>query len=367
VVDWDRKFKAEYDYAKTFLDKPQFFDPDWFKLVKGLDELMGAKGFDPHKAHFLTFLRERCQTPINTPSGAKIDEAHAILKACNLGAEKDNTVVEVHALMRAAALKMLRHTYMITRSGNRHMWVHSLPKAYGDWASDHFFANARTVAPLKTNLRRTSEIFSSKRKQDLSYAGIHSLYWAQTTAMTLANAKSKGAGRASARGLVKRWFADPATTEADLDKFIDSLTLGFKKIISTLNKGHLIFTDWVPLRNATGQDVKWTNAEAFTFRSKTEGLDVVYIENSFFVDHPGNVIKGPRNWTRIVLHELTHLCAGTVDVNKGNARYAWYGIGPHAGFPGTDAVTNADSWAFFAADCVGALSDAERKTALKII
>ena len=41
--------------------------------------------------------------------------------------------------------------------------------------------------------------------------------------------------------------------------------------------------------------------------------------------------------------------------------------GPHAGFPGSAAIRNADSWAFFCADCAGVLTDGERNMALKII
>ncbi len=41
--------------------------------------------------------------------------------------------------------------------------------------------------------------------------------------------------------------------------------------------------------------------------------------------------------------------------------------GPHAGFAGSAAIRNADSWAFFCADCAGVLTDGERNMALKII
>ena len=67
-----------------------------------------------------------------------------------------------------------------------------------------------------------------------------------------------------------------------------------------------------------------------------------------------------------MLHELTHLVCGTTDVENGDSRYAWYGIGPHAGYPGAECVTNADNWAFFAADCAGVLTDGQRNSALRI-
>jgi hypothetical protein len=207
------------------------------------------------------------------------------------------------------------------------------------------------------------------QKKDLIAATQHSLAWCQRTNMILSQAGSKSdRNKAAALAIVQRWFADPSTTQTELDKYIATLSTGFKSITSTLNKGSMILTDWVPLRSAsTADEIKFLNSEAFTFASHYEGLDVVYIEKSFFTNHPGNVINGSRNWTRILVHELTHLVCGTQDVNKGQTRYAWYGIGPHAGFLGSDAIKNADSWAFFCADCAGALTKSERDTALKII
>jgi hypothetical protein len=191
--------------------------------------------------------------------------------------------------------------------------------------------------------------------------------------MVLANAAKAangGTGRkeVDALNLVKRWFADPATSIDDLKGYIATLSKGFKDIIAMLNRGHFVLTDWVPLRTATtAGDIKFLYSEAFTFRNNGEGLDVVYIEKSFFTDDPGGVVHGQKNWTRVVVHELTHLVCGTEDVNIGKARYAWYGIGPHAGFPGSAAIRNADSWAFFCADCAGILTEGERNKALKII
>lgn len=187
--------------------------------------------------------------------------------------------------------------------------------------------------------------------------------------MILAQAASKSdKDKGAALTIVKRWFSDPSTSDADLDKFIAVLSKGFKDITATLNRGSIILTDWVPLRRAsTPEEIRFLNSEAFTFPCNIEGLDVVYIEKSFFIDHPGNVLSGAKNWARILVHELTHLVCGTEDVAKGQARYAWYGIGPHAGFMGSDAVKNADSWAFFCADCAGVLTESERSRALKII
>jgi hypothetical protein len=120
----------------------------------------------------------------------------------------------------------------------------------------------------------------------------------------------------------------------------------------------------VPLRKATSaEELKFFNSEAFTMRSRYEGMDVVYVESAFFGHDPGGVVHDLKNWTRIIVHELSHLVCGTIDVN--GDRYAHSGIGPHAGFPASDAVRNADSWAFFAADCAGQLTDGNRLLALQ--
>ena len=169
--------------------------------------------------------------------------------------------------------------------------------------------------------------------------------------------------------MVRRWFADPSVSEAALDACIDCLSRGFKLMLAKLNRGHFVLTDWVPIRQAsTAAEQEALNATAFTFlKGKGADLDVVYIESAFFNPPAGNVIKGQRNWTRVMVHELAHLACGAIDVNVGGKRYAWLGIGPHAGYPGAAAIRNADNWAFFAADCADALTAAERQRALKII
>jgi hypothetical protein len=188
--------------------------------------------------------------------------------------------------------------------------------------------------------------------------------------MLLANAALKdarAAERTPARNMVKRWFADPAVTEEQLDGFIATLTKGFKDITAAINAGRILLTDWVPLRGATSAgDLGWLRSNAFTFASRGEGLDVVYIENGFFTPYATNVFQGQKHYTRILVHELTHLVAGTDDVDNGGKRYAHSGVGPHSGYPGSDCIRNADNWACFSADCAGVMTESERTKALKI-
>lgn len=71
------------------------------------------------------------------------------------------------------------------------------------------------------------------------------------------------------------------------------------------------------------------------------------------------MLSGPKNWARIIVHELTHLDCSTTDEN-----YAWAGIRPGKNITTEQAVKNADSWAYFAADCANALTESEIKNAL---
>lgn len=369
-IDWDNKFKTEYDAAKTILAEHGSFAADWRDLVRTLDQLMGATGFDAAKENALGQLRLKVT---KGASQTTITEDQGILQAAGAWVEGAAGTLTEAAKKRAAVLKMLRHVYLQNKAGNRKVWVFSLPTAFRNWPTRFVVSSGTTVGAVKTLLAAQGEHFSEQQKRYLGNSTQQALAWSQKAGIVLANATAAaGTGpnptRDGARTLVRRWFADPATTDVDLTSRIATLADGFKKIIAMLNKGNFIVTDWVPFRGTTDVDEgDFLAAEAFTFASHGEGMDVVYIESNFFVDYPGNVLPGQVNWSRIILHELTHLVCGTEDVRNGQTRYAWYGIGPHAGYTGAECVRNADNWAFFAADCASALTDAQRNTALKII
>ena len=198
--------------------------------------------------------------------------------------------------MQAAALKLLRHLYLLNRSGSRKVWLVSLPTAFIDWPSDDLNSRAATQIAARLLLRSKDEIFSEADKKHLAVAAQHGLAWCQKTCMVLANAAqgSKGSAKSTeAINLVKRWFADPGVGITDLNGYIGSLQTGFKSIIAMLNKGHFVLTDWAPLRAATVQDdVDFLYSEAFTFPSRGEGMDTVYIEKSFFTNDAGGVVHG---------------------------------------------------------------------------
>ncbi len=369
ALDWQDKFKPEYDYARGWLNKEDGFSADWQATVRQLRKFMADDGFDYTHIEGLRELRRKV-TKANGKTGGTsvISEDQGILEAVN--AWGSNESIDSKTKMRAAVLKMLRHIYIVKKAGATQIWVHNLPTAFLNWASDHVNAKTPTTDALRSVLKSDKELFSRDQMKSIGWAAQHALAWCQKASIVLADAKTtdaKNAQAAACRAIVKRWFADPSTTDTDLDGFISTLSDGFKKMTATLTRGRFIVTDYVPLRASTDPDaVSFRNANAFTFRSNGEGLDVVYIETNFFKDNKTNIFQGQKHWDRIIVHETSHLAAGTIDVKKGHTRYAHSGIGPHAGFLGSDAVQNADSWACFAADCAGAMTDSERQRALKI-
>jgi hypothetical protein len=365
MVDWNRKFRSEYDAVREVLASPEAFESDWQPVVAQLARLMGLDGFDAGRAEALDELRRRA-----THGGGveRVDEADGLLRAVGRGA--DGGLVADDARARAAALKLLRHVYLEGRAGNRGVWIVALPSEFTDWPSSQFAEAAANMAGARQLLAGRAEHFDVRERRWLGAATQQGLAWCQRAAMVLADARRARGGasaeRAGARALVRRWFAEPDAGEAAVDRLVATLARGFKDIVASLNRGRFVITDWVPLRRAsTGLEAEFLRTEAFAFRSRSEGMDVVYVEGAFFDDIAGNVLRGQANWTRILVHELSHLVCGTHDVNDGQSRYAWSGIGPHAGYPSAETIRNADNWAFFAADCAGALTSGQRSTALR--
>lgn len=115
------------------------------------------------------------------------------------------------------------------------------------------------------------------------------------------------------------------------------------------------------IRGATeGPDAELFKSEAFVFRNRHEKIPVIYIESAFF--NGNNILTGRTNWARIILHECTHLDCNTRDV-----KYAWEGINPRGQITWKEAAVNADSWAYFAADCGGHLTDGDIYQSMGVI
>lgn len=330
--------------------KDEAFHKDWKRVLNALQLLTGHDGLNPGKASALGDLRKKITKHSKTLS--KEDEG-ILLGTGDVDPKSTIATLNGKTAEKAAALKLLRHVYMLRKTGSHKVWICSLPDAYRDWP--HGEVKGAQVATLKAKLALMGERFSEEDKKHLSNATQEGLKWCHKTLISLAQAKKdKGDGRA----LIRRWFADEKASDDDLDAMISTLTSGFKKITAVMKSGGLILTDSPPDRGG-----EFEKSEAFVWSGASrERLDVVYVEGAFFGRN--NLLTGLPNWTRILVHELTHREAATVDVP---GKYAWGGIKPNVGsFPSAKAITNADSWAWYCADAAGALTDKNRNDALKV-
>lgn len=356
-----RNFSDEFSVTRRIL-KDETFDQSWNELIRGLRVVLNELGPDDSGAPSLDKLRKQTKyggSYIKSFFAGKPGEDQEILVGTGEYTTSDgagtNFTGNAKLTDKAAAIKFLRHLYMLRKRGSHKLWVCSLPNSYSRWPHGEMAGCANDFAGLRVKLSDTDERFSEEEKKHLSNATQEALKWSHKVQMLLSNAKAGEDGEGSA--LVKRWFADENASEEQIDGMISTLRDGFKKITAAVNSNRLIFTDH-PVYRGT----QFEGSEAFvTAGPKKDALHVVYIENAFFGTN--NLLTGLTNWARIVVHELSHSQADTDDVP---GKYAWGGIKPNAGnFPSAKAITNADSWAYFAADCNGSLTEKNRSDALR--
>ncbi|WP_439119884.1 hypothetical protein, partial [Marivita sp.] len=86
-------------------------------------------------------------------------EANGILDLSGTGATKNK---------KAAALKTLRHLYLLSRFGGHDAWALSLPKSYRNWATGEF--EHANEASLSTKLKDINEYHSKSDLKNLQHA-----------------------------------------------------------------------------------------------------------------------------------------------------------------------------------------------------
>lgn len=357
---WDKSFTSEFDAAQAALAQPGFAT-SFARTQAELATAMGPTGFEVSAAKALDGLRAWVGSPRpGDPPSA--DEATRSLDAATA-----TPLMDPDQRRRVAALKTLRHTYIAQQRGGQTAWVVSLPMDFTDWPTQAF-----RLAPadaVKSLLRSQNERFSRTDIDNLSAGMLSALRWCQRAQVVLGALNGAGQAKADALDLVRTWFGDGIVSDADVAALAPTLRMGFNIVTGALNRNQVVLTDFVALRTATdplSQECELRKSEAFVFgQAGRERLDVVYIEEEFFGSN--NLLRGQSNWARILVHEMTHMCVGTQDIKAGvTRRYGWYGIKPNINFPTADAIRNAENWAFFAADCAGALTGSEKAQALTV-
>lgn len=250
---------------------------------------------------------------------------------------------------RAAMLKTFKHFYFVTRKGNQSVWVVDHPKSYTKWAFD--LMDGKSEKDLKPFLKEDDETFGTGNRKMMSDSLQLARKWSTDVQIKLGSADAK------TLEVVKRWFHLDTDSDAQVKATATTLLNGFKEIAKTCNSTSVIFSDRPHLRTSGTYD------DTFASVNKGDAMPVIYIfelflktgKRTFF----GNI---PKLWlcALTVVHELSHKLVQTKDI-----RYDYAGLKPGAALSPSDALQNADSWAYFAADLIGALSDGTVKDVLK--
>lgn len=328
------RFGTEYEDQRKLLEATTF--AGGLAGVLALKKVLGAEGPDRTHAEALETLRN---------VSLKFKETDKILEAAGIDPATTAAIPEA-AARKAALVKFLRHLYMVGARGSQEVWVLSTPAAYRQYPSDELVDLRNNAGSFKTRLGDTKEQFDAGTRRKFGEATQMALAWAEAAKTVLANAKTD----AAAMTKVKRWFASSSTPAATIEKTIQSVHAGFKKIANSLNGNRIVITDMPQQRGDPGQE--YTEAFMLSIGAKSEMPRTIYIEQALFGNFDISVLHDmKKNWARVILHEVTHIDGRTEDKS-----YAHSGIGVGTDITADEAAVNADSWAFFAADCAGALT-----------
>jgi hypothetical protein len=239
---------------------------------------------------------------------------------------------------KAATLKLLKHLYLQRQVGNQDVWIYSPPKSYNDCVFAEVSGDERKI---KSRLRQEREVYTAKERVIMCDALQEAAAWCQKIAVALDDKKTEQ--------LIRDWFMDSTATAQHLTQAIVTLRDGFRKIDVCCRSGKLIFSDEPKDRKGGGwKDWAFVNVET---------LKVVYLQGAFL--KAGN--SGNKTMCALtIIHELTHKLLRTDD-----HMYDYQGLKPKAALTFAQAIDNADSWAYFAADVAGMLTASDRKKVLR--
>lgn len=336
---------AEYNYLRPY-SKQTFTDPlkAVMELLKGA---MTEDGFALNAGPRLWVLR----------GILLLHEDEHILNAAGIN-PGSNASPDSVKLMKAAAIKFLRHVYCVYERGSQKVWVVSLPKKYNRYPSDELFGARASMPLIRSKLRDKDEQFSWEQKMNLGAATNLGLTWCMKVLKEVGLAEKPQ--NTAERDKIKRWFSDGSIDEDGVTRLAQKLKAGIRKVIAVINSNQIIYTDMPSIRSATGgDDLGFLNAFAFVYSGRYEKIPIVYIERAFFGKN--NTPLGPKElWALTIVHELTHLEFSTKD-----HKYDFDGLKVRPGFSAAQAIDNADSWAYYIADAAGALTENQVKKVMK--
>jgi hypothetical protein len=329
-------------YSKLIdLLKTKSLDSSWSTIEADLKALCKADGPSSAKSTALQSVRDAIFKASKDKANVKKASAEEILKAAKTGSAGFQN--------RAALIKTFKHFYCVTKKGNQFIWVVDHPRSYSAWAFDQL--DGKSEEELKGELKKEREVFGESRRNMLSDSLQLARKWSMDVEAKL------GSPDATTLSIVKRWFHTNSATDEELKATAATLLAGFKKISATCNSTTTIFSDR-PHKRASGD---WDNTYASV--NAGDAMPIIYIFQAFLKtgrrNNAGNI---PKLWlcALTVVHELSHKLVSTKDKS-----YDYQGLKPGSSITVADAIINADSWGYFCADLVGALTKGTVKRVLK--
>ncbi|WP_326534399.1 M35 family metallo-endopeptidase [Pseudorhodoferax sp.] len=322
-------FTEVYEKSRTLLSAPSLH-ADWVEIEAGIKQLLQADGPAVDKAEALEKLRGQLRAAAKKTGGVSAKaKAKEILRV----SQTDKNGFQD----RAALIKQMRHFYMVAKKGGQSIWVVDVPKSYGKWNYDLY--SGKSAEEVGSLLAKGDEFFGAGNRRMLSDALQLARKWSADTEVKL------GGKSAATLAAVRRWFHREGDTEAAVEATRQTLVDGFKKITAACNSGKVIFSDRPHLRASGDYDNTYASVNA------GDAMAVIYIYQLFLKTGRRRIDgKIPKLWlcALTVIHELTHKLQSTQDI-----RYDYQGLLPSDSFPSTDAIRNADSWAYFCGDVLG--------------
>lgn len=320
-------------------DKEFAKSTEWTPVINDVRGIVVADGYSTDKYTACDSLRSK----VKAAAKKNVKPVNTLLSAAGVAAlpTTGSKTIPADVSKRVAALDMLRRLWLIKKSGSHKLWVLSLPDAYKDWPVEAL--KGKDADAIGAIVNDESEHFSSDDRKHLSQATQAGLRWIQKAMIVCGDPTKK-----KHMEILKRWFADSTSTEEDMKAAATKLNDGLKTMAGTIRSNFLLIAD-MPKDRGT-DDAKSTNA--FVFGG--EKIDVIYVEGAFFGKN--DTFKGLKNWTRIIVHELSHRGPKTDD---NRYRHHASGLKPDSADPNFNAakaLNNADSWAMFCMDCAGEMT-----------
>ncbi len=335
------KFSEAYGAAKSALDSGKLTG-DFASLKSGLSSMVTpASGPDVAHAPLLDKLRKAVKDGAKSHVKKGSVAARANAKSIIAGAGAATKLAE-----RAAALKMLNHLYHQKSAGGQQIWVYSPPSAYTKWLFDEV-AGADALALENTLAKPETEVYSETQRATMASA----VQIARSVAMAVC--VKLGAASDATKVVVRRYFGNAASTDAQLIETMVTLAGGYKKIANACNGGSIVISDEPGDRTGGG----WKD---WAFIYTTEAMSVIYLQGAWVkkADEMTPTNQDPiYRCVRTLIHELSHKQVSTEDIVYGPK-----GLMPEGSTALTPeyALHNADSWAYFAVDLLGYLTGPDK-------